>query len=212
MQNATVSAKGAARPRSKGMWLVVLVLSTLVGLASLRYVAGQEMVPPALLPNFLRNHLGFLIHISLGTIALLAGPWQFLDRLRTASPRTHRAIGWAYVLSCTVSGLAGLAIAPGSNGGPVAAVGFGLLALLWIFTTLMALYAAIRRRFARHRRWMIVSFSLTFAGVTLRLYLPLALIDIQHFHQVYMIVAWACWVPNLAIGIWLARRLQTARG
>lgn len=188
-------------------WGVVLILSTVIGLGSFRYLLGQEMAPPPLLPNYLNHHTGFMIHISLGTAALLSGPWQFSDRLRSRSPRIHRTLGWIYVISCTLGGVAGLIIASGSNGGPLAATGFSLLAILWISLTLLALRAAIMRQFAAHRRLMIMSFALTFAGVTLRLYLPLALIDLKNFSLVYAWTAWACWVPNLAMGWWIARKV-----
>ncbi len=187
-------------------WKVIAILSTVIGIGSIRYLAGAEAVPLPLRPNFLGHQAGFLLHISLGTIALVTGPWQFLDRLRTARPKVHRTLGWIYVLACIFGGLAGLAIAGGSNGGPIAATGFGTLAVLWIIITALALFAAIRRQFNLHRRLMIVSFALTFAGVTLRLYLPLALIDLTRFSEVYAWIAWACWVPNLAVGLWLAWR------
>jgi|JI6StandDraft_1071083.scaffolds.fasta_scaffold134370_2 uncharacterized membrane protein len=209
MATTSTAQRGANAADAAGFnwrWAIILILSTVIGLGSLRYLAGQDMAPPPLLPNFLNHHTGFMIHISLGTAALLSGPWQFSDRLRSGSPRTHRMLGWIYVFSCTVGGVAGLLIASGSNGGPIAATGFSLLALLWIGLTLLALRAAITKRFAAHRRLMILSFALTFAGVTLRLYLPLALIDLKSFSQVYAWIAWACWVPNLAVGLWIARK------
>lgn len=187
-------------------WIAIMILSTVIGIGSVRYVLGLEMVPPPLQPNFLDHQTGFFIHIALGTCALLSGPWQFLDALRRNRPRVHRTLGWIYVLSCIIGGLAGLVIAGGSNGGPIAAVGFSSLAVLWIGFTTLALISAIRRRFDAHRRWMIVSFALTFAGVTLRLYLPLTAIDLTRFSEIYAWIAWACWVPNLLVGLWLARR------
>ena len=49
----------------------------------------------------------------------------------------------------------------------------------------------------RHERWMIRSFSLTFAAVTLRLYIPIGMIAGFPFNQAYVAIAWLCWVPNL---------------
>ena len=46
---------------------------------------------------------------------------------------------------------------------------------------------------------MLRSFALIFAAVTLRIELPI-LIGIFHgFDPAYALVAWLCWVPNLAI-------------
>jgi signal transduction histidine kinase len=39
--------------------------------------------------------------------------------------------------------------------------------------------------------------ALTFAAVTLRLYLPTAMVSESAFEPAYIAVAWLCWVPNL---------------
>ena len=57
-------------------------------------------------------------------------------------------------------------------GGPLAKLGFAGLAIAWLFTGARAFVAARTRDFVSHRRWMIRNFALTFAAVTLRLYLP----------------------------------------
>jgi len=189
-------------------WLLVVLLSSLIGMASMRYLAGGAlMAPPPLKPNFLAHPLGFYVHIGAGTTALLIGPWQFLASLRRRAPGVHRVMGTIYVLACLAGGVAALLIAPGSNGGWVAASGFMTLAVLWLLTTGMAISAILDRRVADHRRWMRRSFALTLAGVTLRLYLPLAFVGAVPFATAYAAIAWICWVPNL----WLADRVANAR-
>ena len=54
-------------------------------------------------------------------------------------------------------------------------------------------------RFNEHRAWMIRSFALTFAAVTLRLYLPIASFLPVHSDDAYRAISILCWVPNLAI-------------
>ncbi len=46
---------------------------------------------------------------------------------------------------------------------------------------------------------MIRSFSLTFAAVTLRLYLPIGIMSGLTFEQIYVATAWISWIPNLLI-------------
>ena len=76
--------------------------------------------------------------------------------------------------------------------------------MAWLTTTTTAYLAARRRDFVSHRRWMIRSFSLTFAAVTLRLYLPLSAVPGLSFDLVYPLTAWAAWIPNLIVAeIWL---------
>ena len=48
-----------------------------------------------------------------------------------------------------------------------------------------------------HREWMIRNYALTFAAVTLRLWLPFLMLIGFAFTTAYITVAWLCWVPNL---------------
>ncbi len=91
--------------------------------------------------------------------------------------------------------------------GPIAAAGFSALAVIWIFCTANAWRWARAKDFARHQRWMTRSYALTFAAVTLRLYLPAAIIAHLDIVVAYRAIAWLCWVPNLALAeLWLRRR------
>lgn len=215
----TVASQTLTPPKpSKGRagWLVVIILASATSLASARYLAGAGlMIPPPLKANYLGHPLGFDLHIGAGSLALLIGGWQFLPGFRRARRGLHRLIGGLYVACCTLGGLAALIIAPGTNGGPVAAAGFMTLAVLWLATTWRALAAILTGDVAVHRRWIYRSFALTLAGVTLRLYLPIALLGPFGFSAAYAAIAWLCWVPNLLladpVAEWARRgRLQAA--
>jgi hypothetical protein len=53
---------------------------------------------------------------------------------------------------------------------------------------------------------MIRSYALTFAAVTLRLYLPMALMASLDGLASYRAIAFLCWVPNLIVAeLWLRR-------
>ena len=147
------------------------------------------------------------IHAGGGSLALLLGPFQFLGGLRSKRPWLHRLIGRLYVLGCSVGGLAGIALALGTHAGPVAALGFGGLGVSWLYSTWHAVRLAMKGEYDRHRAWMIRSFALTMAAVTLRLILPLLMISSLGMERAYEIVAWACWVPNLVFAqLWLGLR------
>ena len=200
---------GPTRGRSRSWgWTIMVILASLTALASTRYVmGGATMIPPPLKPNFLGHSLLFYIHISAASVALLIGPWQFFGPLRRRFRAAHRGLGALYVVACGIGGLAAFPIAIGSNGGPVAAAGFITLAVLWLITTFQAVSAIARGDVQAHRRWMRRSFALTLAGVTLRLYLPLALMGVVAFPVAYAAIAWLCWAPNLL----LADRVFAAR-
>jgi len=88
-------------------------------------------------------------------------------------------------------------------GGLVAHTGFFLLGVLWLATTALALSAILQRRITLHREWMVRGYALTFAAVTLRLWLPLLAAVSGSFEEAYQTVAWLCWVPNLIVAeIW----------
>jgi uncharacterized membrane protein len=137
-------------------------------------------------------------HIFGSAVALIIGPFQFWTRLRNERPQLHRWLGRCYLLiGVGIGGSAGLFMAFHAFGGLPARLGFGVLALLWLYTGYRA-YRAIRARdIAAHRRWMVRNFALTFAAVTLRLYLPTAMVSGSAFEPAYIAVAWLSWVPNL---------------
>ena len=72
--------------------------------------------------------------------------------------------------------------------------------------------AGSQKQVAEHRRWMVRSFSLTYAAVTLRIYLAILPALPLAFVSGYRVVSFLCWVPNLVLAELLLRRgSQSAR-
>lgn len=191
-------------------------LSLLIALASWRFlVLGVEVSMPHMAHFLEGRSLALYAHIGLAPVALALMPFQFSKGLRARRPMLHRWMGRAYALAIVLAGVAGLVLAYGTEFGPVAGWGFGILAVLWLGTTVQAVRLAMLKRIAEHRRWMIRSAALTFAAVTLRVYLPVLAMGFG-FETGYLIVAWLCWVPNALIAEWMLRRqsapLQRALG
>jgi hypothetical protein len=186
------------------------VLSVAIALASYRYLAWIGPLAPNVVGNlFARPWLA--LHVTGAATALLVGAVQFLPRLRARLPRLHRWTGRLYAVGCIGGGAAGLVLAWGSTAGPVATAGFGGLAVLWIFTTVQGWRMALQRRLPEHRAWMIRSWALTLAAVTLRLYLPLVMLTPLSFLDGYRAISFLCWVPNLLIAELYLRRRATQR-
>jgi hypothetical protein len=141
-----------------------------------------------------------LLHVGGGAVALVLGIIQMIGLRRRPPPTWHRALGSLYVLSVFASVAGVAAIVAYSFGPPINAVGFGLLGLAWAITTGCGLVCALQGRGAAHRRWMIRSFALTLAAVSLRLQLGILQLhpDIS-YNLAYSIVAWSSWLPNLLI-------------
>lgn len=154
---------------------------------------------------------GTLLHFLAGGVVIIVGALQFNTSLRAKHPNIHRMMGRVYVVGCIIGGFAGLYLAFYSTGGIVSHWGFGMLAVSWIVTTSMA-YRHIRAGNVRiHQDWMIRSYALTLAAVTLRIYLPLSQISGFTFEEAYQAIAWMCWVPNLLIAEWFIIPLSNRR-
>ena len=157
--------------------------------------------------HFSRYIFQLRLHIAGGMGALLAGPWQFSEKLRARAINLHRWLGRFYLLAVALGSIAGFAMATVSEQGLPTHLGFGALAVLWFFTGLQAYRAVLRGDIVTHRQWMIRNFALTLAAVTLRNYMPLMLLVLHwSFRPTYITVSWVCWVPNLLIAEWLIRR------
>ncbi|MFN8393673.1 MAG: DUF2306 domain-containing protein [Bacteroidia bacterium] len=150
----------------------------------------------------------FYIHITGGIIAVATGPFQFLGGLRRRFPKLHRRLGWAYVISILgMAGPSGQLMAFYSEGGNFSTLGFLIMAFLWLWTTWMALATAKKRDLGAHRDWMVRSFALSLAAVTLRLYVPAASM-FMGWDQNFVVEssAWVSWIPNLIIAEVLVRK------
>jgi uncharacterized membrane protein len=165
-----------------------------------------------------------IVHIVTSVTALCTGPFQFWPVVRRRGS-LHRVIGRVYLFAGVLPGsVSGLYVAVMSTYGPTSQFGFGLLSVLW-FTSAVAGYRAVRAgRYAEHREWMVRQFALTLAAVSLRLLIPALLLlyspqlgtvyggDEEAFYrEVYQVVPWLCWVPNLIVAEWYLRRRPAFR-
>jgi len=155
-------------------------------------------VHPDMRPAFEANRIAIYLHVFAAFFALAVGPFQFSTRLRSARPALHRWMGRLYLgIGVLAGGISGFYIAFLAHGGAVSKAGFACLALAWLYTGLRA-YLAIRARdITAHRRWIIRNFALSFAAVTLRIWVPLSFVAGLEFEAAYRAIAWLCWVPNL---------------
>lgn len=194
-------------------WRAILVLLTLqiATVSLLKYFTDRIEPPPPIIANAFADPF-LSIHVAAGVVALLAGPMQLFPALRARWPQFHRGTGRLYVLACIVGAPSGLVLAIGTTTGAVAAGGFAMLALLWAIFTWMGVRAAIAGRLADHREWMLRSYAMTAAAITLRLMLPAAGFLGIGFFAAYPVIAWLCWSTNLAIAEFHIRRTRPSQG
>ncbi|MCV2403629.1 DUF2306 domain-containing protein [Marinomonas sp. C2222] len=185
---------------SRSAFYVMAIACLLIALPSYRFLFLGLSDAFAVMPNHLAEHLtAFVLHITFSPMALILGVIQFSAKIRSNLPTLHRWVGRAYGVCILIGGLSGLIVSLNAERGIVAAVGFSLLSALWVLTTVIGIQYARNGNFVEHRRWMIRSFALTFAGVTFRVELLAFILMGVQYVEASVYIAWLCWVPNLLI-------------
>ena len=157
--------------------------------------------------------VAFFTHALTSALVLFAGLTQFSRTIQTQYPKIHRWMGRLYVFNILwITGPAGFIMAFYANGGWTSRVAFMILSVLWWYTTWMAYRAIKNRRVSEHYKWIIYSFALTLSAITLRLWkmffaytLALPPMDI------YRIVAWLGFIPNLIFAFFWIRQHQLSK-
>lgn len=177
--------------------------------APLRNFAGNSFtgLAPAL---YARHRFLLLSHILTAMIACITGLFQFAGRLRDHWPQVHRTLGLIYVAAVVGSSIAAFPLALAWDALPPEqrtlfypmSFSFALLALVWPCATLTAFRHARNRIFGRHREWMLRSYSLTFAFVTVRLF-SFVLLFITQNPLIALDAAVVSWPLNLLAAQWI---------
>lgn len=191
--------------------LVLLFFGWLMLRITLQYVPAQDDVAFLQIKQdvvaITHWKIAFFVHVYSSLFVLAAGFTQFSSSLRRSYPTVHRWMGRLYIFDILlVTGPASFIMALYSNGGISSHFAFGILAILWIATTALSLRAVLRRKFLSHRDWIVRSYALTLSAVTLRAWkLMLAIFFHPHPMDLYRLVAWLGWVPNLILAEALIR-------
>ena len=184
-------------------YAVMVMLALGVAIVSARFLLPEPPMAQAMQSHLDDRPIAFLTHVISGMIALVLGAFQFVTR---QGPRRkwHSAAGRIYVIACLVGAVSGLIIAWFSFAGPVASAGFSGLAVAWFVTTTMGLREILAGRIASHRRWMVRSYAVTLAAVTLRIMLPMPPLMGLDFVEGYRAISFLCWIPNLMLAeVWI---------
>jgi uncharacterized membrane protein len=164
-------------------------------------LSGALPLGPDPVPHF----VSLLVHAAPGALALFLGPFQFATRMRVRHPTLHRVSGRVYMVSVVVAAVAALVAATYSVSGFTVQVAFYILSLAWLYTLFRAFQAIRRGEVQLHRIWMIRNYSLTFAAVTLRIYLfsgialQQTILPSLAFADVYVTAVWASVLGNVLV-------------
>ncbi|WP_292008752.1 DUF2306 domain-containing protein [Chryseobacterium sp.] len=113
----------------------------------------------------------------------------------------HTTSGKIYILLLLIfSAPSGIYMGIFANGGIYSKISFLIMGCLWWFSTFKAYQLVREKKFEQHKQWMWRSFALTLSAITLRMW---KVILVYFFHpnpmDVYQIIAWLGWIPNLLL-------------
>lgn len=161
-------------------WILPLALFTLTFLAFsvppyLDFNPATAPIP--IHPEPAWYHPLLVTHIVGGAVLMLVAIGQVWPWLRRNRPSLHHWSGRVYVFfGVPFVGVPALLIAPLSNGPLALAVNSTVWAAGWLAFTLLGYAAVRRRRFDRHRDWMLRSVVLLYGVALARVTLPLLIL------------------------------------
>jgi uncharacterized membrane protein len=143
----------------------------------------------------------FYIHIFSGPIVLFNGLILLSEFIRRRHRALHRRLGRVQVVVLLLFVLPSSAVmSRHAFGGWPAGLSFLLLSAATSACAILGVVHARRRRFDRHRRWMLRSYLLICSAVFLRLISGTAgLIGVSSPERAYAFAAWSSWLIPLAV-------------
>lgn len=198
--------------------LAILLICEVTATALLGYV---DYFPPNFRADFLLGRdayffgpyqWAFYAHIISGPFALLAGLVLLSESVRWRFPAWHRRLGRVQVMCVLLLVVpSGLWMARYAFAGPIAGVGFASLAVVTGLCAAMGWRAAVGRRFADHRHWMLWCFVLLCSSVVLRVIGGLS--EVLGVESTYPFAAWISWLLPLVVleAMWVCRQFPRLR-
>jgi hypothetical protein len=199
--------KAGSSVLARALSVVTLVLIVRVALGVL--FEYHHYFPPNFQSDFLRGRepyfwggyqWAFFVHLISGPTSLLLGTLLVSERLRKRAPAWHRRLGRIQgVCVLLLVAPSGLYMARYAATGAVAAVGLGALAVATAVCVALGWRAAVQRRFADHRRWMLRTFVLLCSAVVIRMIGGLASVLEFDAPWLYPASTWLSWLAPLLV-------------
>lgn len=142
----------------------------------------------------------FYAHVYSSIFVLLSGFFAIIRR-NFGIKNFHKINGKIYVfLLLLLAAPSGIYMGVFANGGLWSQISFVILGVLWWYSTFKAFLLIRDKQFKKHQQWMWRSYALALSAIMLRLW---KIIIVYLFApppmDVYQIVAWLGWIPNLIL-------------
>jgi len=186
-------------------WIISILSIGVAGYAIFGYLI---LTPGTLFPMQLDTYAMYraeiVLHALFASIALVIGLPQMNKKFRERFPKTNIFLRRIYFVSVIIAAITGFLLAFHAKGGLVNTFGFGMLAVIWLFSCYKAFTAVKVNDFTSFRIWIVRNYALTFAAVTLRIYLGIffGTLGYLQFDNFYPVLGFLCWVPNLIFVEW----------
>ena len=143
----------------------------------------------------------FYAHVYTSIFVLFSGFIAVFVKPKAAFRILHRFFGKIYViLLLLLAAPSGIYMGFYANGGILAKISFVILGILWWFTTYKAYLEIRKKNVLNHKKWMYRSYALAVSAITLRLWKVVLVYFFQpNPMDVYEVIAWLGWVPNLIL-------------
>lgn len=154
-------------------------------------------------PRKVKEKWWLITHFSSALCILILGPLQFWPWFRNRYRKWHRLAGRLYI-GCSLLSALMVFYLLSNYPLPGSIPSLGLLAIIWIFTTLAALRFALIKNFKLHKQFMIRSYVCGLAFVFIRL-LPrinkfTGIFSFMENEEVrFTVYEWICWVYPLMV-------------
>ena len=197
---ATVVAP-ALRSRSQSKLVLFLIFGLLTVFVT--YMKNARVFDPTseVAQHFAPVRWYLLPHAFFGVLAMMLGVFQFSDRLRARYLKTHRTLGYVYVVSVFIA--APLAVPMTVRLGPSLVAASSVQSFGWMLTTAIALYCVRHRNVAQHRRWMIRSYPFAMVFTVTRMIIPIPAVHrlgVAGIETVvWTVIALAAILPNILL-------------
>lgn len=195
--------------KEKKITLLELSILLSAGFMFIYSFVGYVFLPagtlfPMQASTFQNNLLSVITHAVFSSIAIVTGSIQFIKHFRNHHPKLNLILRNIYFVAVFLGSISGLFMSFDSYAGFSNVIGFSMLAILWHITTLLAFLYQRNNNISQFKIWIVRSYYLTFAAVTLRLYMGIffLILGYQQFDYFYATLGFLCWVPNVIVVEW----------